>query len=165
MPGVLIVDKTRIDAEITAIDTGSRLITMKTGNGNVIELVAGPDVRNFAQLRVGDRVGAEYQQVLSMNLKKGGGVRSTVEDNAEIRAKAGEKPGGAVAQKIDFVADVTAVDKKASTVTLLGARGNVVTLKINDKKVMAQIKKGDQVEGSYVQLLAILVTPNPAAAK
>ena len=66
-------------------------------------------------------------------------------------------------QEIDFVADVTDVDTANSVITILGAKGRVVKLKVRDPQVLAEIKKGDQIEGTYVQALAIAVTPSPAA--
>ena len=76
--------------------------------------------------------------------------------------KPGQKPGAVKTREVDFVADVMEVDTKTSTVTILGAKGRVVKLKIKDPAVLAEIKKGDQVEGSYVQATGIIVVPPKA---
>ena len=65
-------------------------------------------------------------------------------------------------REVDFVADVVDVDSKTGTVTILGAKGRVVKLKIKDPAVLAEIKKGDQIEGTYVQATGIIVVPPQA---
>ena len=125
-----------------------------------------PDTDAFLIARVndevGDRVIAEYAEALALKLKKGGGLRETVEKTDMQTAKPGQKPGAVKTREVDFVADVMEVDTKASTVTILGAKGRVVKLKIKDPAVLAEIKKGDQIEGSYVQATGIIVVPPKA---
>ena len=48
-------------------------------------------------------------------------------------------------------------------VTIMGAKGNKVTLKVKDTQTLAEIKTGDQIEGTYIQALAVAVLPKPAA--
>jgi hypothetical protein len=50
-----------------------------------------------------------------------------------------------------------AVNKKASTITLKGPRGNEVELKVEDKRHFDVVKKGDQVEAVYTEAVAISV--------
>ena len=101
-------------------------------------------------------------RTVTLKLKKGGGLRETVERTDMQTAKPGQKPGADKTREVDFVADVMEVDTKTSTVTILGAKGRVVKLKIKDPAVLAEIKKGDQVEGSYVQATGIIVVPPKA---
>lgn len=163
VPAAIVAETVRIDAEVLKIDAPTRLLTLKLPNGEVVEVVAGEAVRNLPQVRAGDHVLAEYQQALAMKLKKGPGVRSTTEKADGARAKAGEKPAGVAVREIDFVADVTEVDRKTGMVTILGAKGRTVKLQVQDKKVLAEIKKGDQVEGTYIQALAVAVVPKTAS--
>src|SRR5262245_5164228 len=66
----------RISASVEAIDPATRTLTLKGPRGNVVDLVAGPEVKNFGQIKVGDSVVVRYVQALSLELKKGGaGIR------------------------------------------------------------------------------------------
>lgn len=163
VPAAIVAETMRIDAEVLKIDLPTRQLTLKLPNGEVVEVVADEAVRNLPQVRAGDHVLAEYRQALAMKLKKGPGVRSTSEKTEGARAKAGEKPAGMVVREIDFVADVIEVDNKSGMVTIRGAKGRTVKLQVQDKKVLAEIKKGDQVEGTYVQALAVAVVPKAAS--
>ncbi len=161
-PGAVIADTTRVEAEVIGVDKKSRTVTLKGPEGNIFDVTVGKAVKNLPQIKVGDRVIAEYAEALALKLKKGGGLRETVEKTDMQTAKPGQKPGAVKTREVDFVADVVDVDTKAGTVTILGAKGRVVKLKIKDPAVLAEIKKGDQVEGSYVQATGIIVVPPKA---
>ena len=165
-PAVIAGDVVKAEAEVVGIDKKTRTVTLKGEDGNVFDVVVGKEAKNFKQIRVGDRVIAEHMEVLTMELKKGGGLRETVEKDIDETAKPGQRPGAIRGREIDFVADVKSVDTKASTITILGAKGRVVKLHVKDPKVMAEVKEGDQVKGTYVVATGIVVVaPKAKAAK
>lgn len=157
-PGVAGAAKTvGITATITAIDPKKREVTLKGPQGNEVVVEAGSRVRNFSQMKVGDQVDVEYVEALTLELKKGGGqpvARTT--DAAGGRAKEGKMPAGAAGHKVTVVADVVNVDPQTQTVTLRGPE-RTVDLKVRDPKQFALIAKGDQVEATYAQALAVKV--------
>ena len=57
-----------------------------------------------------------------------------------------------------IVADVVAVDPATQTVTLKGPK-HTVDLRVRDPKQFALIAKGDQVQATYTEAVAIAVTP------
>src|SRR4051812_7055923 len=70
-PGKGVVTNTvRMTATVEAIDTASRTVTLKGPGGNLVPIVAGPEVKNFDQIKVGDRVLVRYAEALSLELKK-----------------------------------------------------------------------------------------------
>ena len=165
-PGMIAGDVVKAEAEVIGIDKKTRTLTLKGEDGNVFDVVVGKEAKNFKQIRVGDRVVAEHMEALAMELKKGGGLRETVEKNIDETAKPGQKPGAIRGREIDFVADVKSVDAKAGTVTILGASGRMYKLKVKDPKVMAEVKEGDQVKGTYVVATGIaVVAPKAKSAK
>ncbi len=161
-PGAVIADTTRVEAEVIGVDKKSRTVTLKGPEGNIFDVTVGKAVKNLPQIKVGDRVIAEYAEALALKLKKGSGLRETVEKTDMQTAKPGQKPGAVKTREVDFVADVVDVDTKAGTVTILGAKGRVVKLKIKDPAVLAEIKQGDQIEGTYIQATALVVMPAKA---
>jgi hypothetical protein len=132
---------------------------LKGPQGNEVVVTAGPDVKNFDSLKVGDRVDVEYVEALTLELKKGGGLivsRSTTTDSAS--AKPGETPGGAKGRQVTVVADVVAVNPATQTVTLKGPQ-RTVDLRIPDPEQFKRIAKGDQVEATYTQAVGLAVRP------
>ena len=148
---------------VTSVDPATRIIGLKRANGEPLEVVAGPEVKNLDQIKVGDNVVSRHTLALVMELIKGGnGIRERVESSDSGSAKPREKPEAYSAKKIAFVADVKKVDKKKQVVTLLGATNNTVLLKIRDPEQLKLIKKGDQIEGVYAEAVSISVEAAPA---
>ena len=159
-PGKAGVAKTvNVTATITAIDKATRDVTLRGPNGNELTITAGPDLRNFDKLKVGDQVDANYVEALTLQLVKGGGqiVARTKQVGAE-RAKPGAQPAGAVGRQVTIVADVVGLDPSTQTVTLKGPQ-RTVELVVRDPEQFKRVAKGDQVEATYTQALAITVEP------
>lgn len=163
-PGVAGAAQTvAVTAQITAIDAASRAVTLKGPRGNEIVVTAGPQVQNFANMKVGDRVNVEYVEALTLELKKGGGKAVARTDQIGAKgAKPGDKPAGLAGRQTTIVADVIDVNAQTQTLTLRGPQ-RTVELKVADPRQFALVAKGDQVEATYTEALAIAVTP--AAAK
>lgn len=163
-----IVRAAEISAQVVAIDKATRTVTLKGPQGNAVDIVAGDEVKNFDQIKLGDFVVARYAQALTLELRKTKvkAGEPTVTEGA-ARAKPGERPAVAGAREVTAIADVIGVDAKKSTITLKGPRGNVVTLDVKNPDQFKVVKKGDQVEVTYTEALALSVepAPKPAAAK
>jgi ribosomal protein L6P/L9E len=146
-----------ITSTITVIDKGTRDITLKGPQGNEVTLTAGPEVKNFDNLKVGDQVIAQYVEALTLELKKGGGMAvGRTEKAGAAGGEPGKMPAGAAGRRVTIVADVVDVDAAKQTVTLRGPK-RTVELKVPDPEQFKRIAKGDQVEATYTQALAISV--------
>ena len=158
-PGKAMVVQT---VEATAIVTGivkeTRTITLK-GPRRSFDVVADDRVKNFDQIRVGQKVSVQYQRALSLELKKLRGAVGASGSEIMIRAKPGEQPAGLVGRSITVLADVVAVDPKKNIISLKGPRGNIVDLQVQNPDQFKVVKKGDQVEAIYAEALAVAVTP------
>jgi Cu/Ag efflux protein CusF len=163
-PGkVGVAETVKITATITAIDKATRDITLKGPQGGEVTLTAGPEVKKFDQLKVGDQVNAQYVEALTLELKKGGGMPVVrTEKSDAVSAKAGEAPARAAGRQVTIVADVIALDPAKQTITLRGPQ-RTVNLVVSDPAQFKLIAKGDQVEAKYTQAVAIAV--EPAATK
>ncbi len=163
-----IVAAAEISAQVMAIDKATRTLTLKGPKGDSVDIVAGDEVKNFDQIKLGDFVVARYAQALSLELKKTRVAAGEPTVREEVgKAKPGERPAVGGARQVTALADVTAVDPQKSTITLKGPRGNVVTLNVRNPDQFKVVKKGDQVEVTYTEALALSVepAPKPAAAK
>lgn len=160
-PGHAAVNRTvQIRATVEHIDPDTRTVILKTQHKKIIEVELGDEVRNFDQLKVGDVVTTTYRESLGLSLKKNGGDAASIEEKPTMeRSPAGSKPGGSVGRQLTVVADVIAVHPQSSMVTLKGPKGNTVDLLVEDPKQFADIKKGDQVQATYTDALAISVEP------
>ena len=151
-----------VSASIVGIDKATRTVTLKNPKGDVFDIVASDEVKNFDQIKVGDVVVARYAQALTLELKetKVAAGDPVVREEA-AKAKAGERPAVVGARQVTVIADVVAVDPKASTISLKGPKGKVVVVDVRNPEQFKVVKKGDQVEVTYTEALALSVEPVP----
>jgi len=159
----------QVSAEVIGIEKATRTLTLKGPKGEVVHLVASDEVKNFDQIKLGDRVLARYAEALTLELKKPGTAASdavTVREDA-ARAKPGERPAVAGARQVSALVKVVAVDPKASTIRVKGPKGNETTLNVQNPDQFKVVKKGDLIEVTYTEAIALSVEPasKPAAAK
>ena len=146
-------------ATITAVDKATRDITLKGPQGREMTITAGPEVKNFDQLKVGDQVDMQYVEALTLQLRKQGDkVVAKTEKTDAVGAKKGETPGGAVGRQVTVVANVVAVDPAKQVVTLKGPN-QTVDLRVQDPAQFKNIAVGDQVEATFTQAFAVAVEP------
>jgi len=159
-PGKVGVTQTvDVSATITAIDKSSRTITLKGPKGDELKIEAGPEVKNFDQLKVGDVVDIRYRETLALELKKGGGMKvEKTEKAGAVGAKPGATPAGVVGRQVTVVGDVIKVDAATQTVTVKGPQ-RTVGLKVHDPEQFKLIAVGDQIQATYTEALALAVTP------
>jgi hypothetical protein len=159
-PGKGMVTRTiQVSAQVVGIDSRTRTVTLKGPEGKVADIVAGPEVRNFDQIRTGDMVVVRYVQAFSLELRKTTGSRDLAVAAAGARAAPGERPAAAVAGQVTAVADVVAVDPANMVITLKGPRGNIVDLHVKNPDHFKVVNKGDQVLVTYTEAMALSVEP------
>jgi hypothetical protein len=146
-------------ATITAIDAATRAITLKGQQGREMTVIAGPEVKNFDRLHAGDKVGLKYVEAVMVELKKGGGLPvARTEQAGAGTAAPGQAPGGAAGRRVTVVGDVIALDPATQMVTVRGPQ-RTVEVKVEDPAQFKLISKGDQLQATYVEAVAVDVTP------
>ena len=164
-PAVVVADSYSAQAEVTAVDYTARTVTLRTEDGTTDTIKIGAEVKNFGQLKKGDKIMAKYSQALSVTLKKKGSPAYVQERKDGVAAEPGQKPAAAAMREVTFAADITKIDHKSGALTVKGPKGRVVDLKVQDPSVLTGYTIGDQVEGSFLEVVALgAVTPAAAPA-
>jgi hypothetical protein len=150
---------------IEAIDAKTRTLQIKLGSGEMRSVQVGDEVRNFDQLKVGDKVKAKYIESLTLELKKGDTAVVGRSESASLdRSKPGAKPGGTAVRELTVVADVVNVDAQKKVVSVKNDKGEMIDLDIQDPKQLALIQKGDKIKATYTVAVAVAVEPASAPA-
>jgi len=144
-------------ATVEAIDLEKRIVTLRRADGNIFDLIVGPEVRNLPQVKVGDEVVVKYYQSIAVQVTKPGAAEGSQVKEAVARAKPGEKPGGVIAKQVTVTATVEKIDKKKMIATLKGAEGKVVDVKVRNPKNLENVNVGDQVVITYTEAMAVSV--------
>jgi hypothetical protein len=115
-------------------------------------------VKRLDEVKVGDTVDVEHYEALTLALdKQEGAAPAAAAGSVDARTEKGELPGGARVTKVKISAKVTAIDEKASRVTLTGPEGRSVVLDVDPDR-LAKLQVGDIVEAVYTQAFAVAVS-------
>jgi hypothetical protein len=154
-------DVIEASAKIEAIDAPNRLLSIR-GPGGPATILAGPEVRNFDQIRVGDEVKMTYTAAVGAAITKSKATPTTTYDAAAVAAPIGAKPAGAVGATVSTTVQIESVDTSFDAVTFKRPDGFSRTIAVSSpeaKKFIRTLKKGDMVDVTYTEALAISVVP------
>jgi hypothetical protein len=158
LPGRLEGELVVVTAIVKAIDTKNRVVTLKTPDGKEANVVCGPEVRNFAQIRVGDEVKTAFMETVELFVTgKGEPLAERTTDVA--RAPLGSRPGFAAIDQVEVRASVVSIDYQTREVALKGPEGKVVKVKAGPEvKRLNEVKKGDSVVARLTRAISIEVS-------
>jgi len=160
LPSKVEIEAITAGATITAVDQAKRTFTVTGKGGKSHDFTAGPDMQNFGQMKVGDRVEASYVEELSISVNKSGMKPKLEEKTSVARAEKGGRPGMILTNSKEVVGIVTAIDHKARSFTVQGPRGNDFSATAKpDVKGFENVAKGDNVVINYKQTLTIADLP------
>jgi ribosomal protein S17 len=159
-----ISEAVEMQATVTAIDLKTRMVTLKGPEGDETTIHVDKRARNLPQVKVGDIVKVAYVQHVAWQVREPGAAAPGGDVGAEaaaVRAEPGQKPAGAVGQRVTFAATIEAIDLAKGTVTLKGPQGNSQTIKARNPANLKKVKVGDVVDITYTEALASKVEAAP----
>ena len=154
-----------VSATVEAIDLDKRLLELRDGDQTVTVQVS-PEVRNLEQVKVGDRVVVRFFEAFAAQLRKKGESETIGDVDAvagSTRAPAGDKPGAAVGNTVTTTVVIEAVDRTDHSITFTGPTGMTRTVTVDDpqaQQFIGKLRKGDEVELTYSEALAVTVEPS-----
>jgi Cu/Ag efflux protein CusF len=147
-----------ISATINAIDETNRLVTLAFEDGTVNTVLAGPEVRRFNELKVGDKVTFRYHASAVLQLHKAGETALTSSAKEGIERSTGSKPGATMAQQVTAIVTVEAIDPVLPSITVKTDDGSRVTYHVENKKNLEGVSVGDRIEITFTRALMISVS-------
>jgi hypothetical protein len=149
-----------VTATVEKIDLKTRRVTLKGPDGTLNTIKVGPEVQNLPQVKKGDQVVVSYYESIGYEVKRKGTAEPGVAAAGEAaRAEPGQKPAAVAANAVTVTTTITAIDKKAGTVTLTLPDGETSVVKVRDPTNLDRVAKGDLVEITYTEAVAIAVEP------
>jgi hypothetical protein len=165
-PNAMVVDALVTDnlfqlyeGTVTKIDKKTRTIFFKNSEGES-KFVAGPEIKNFDQIKTGDRLSVTYEIAVAIELikTKSDGIRSKVETSTEITSKPGEKPTRTISNTTTIIADIINVDRAKKLVSVKGPSGKVTVVTVKNPLLLADVNVGEQVRVIYFDAMAGSIT-------
>ena len=147
---------------IIAIDKKTREVKLRNEAGDTLTVVAGPEVKNFAKVKVKDVVKLNIKEHATIEISTSPAMPDT-QDVSVTSAQPGEEPHGKVTAWARRTATILEIDKATSIVTLKGQDGNTFTAKAKEKKTLDQVKVGDLVVFTMTKTVATSLVKATAA--
>jgi len=153
-----------VSATVVSVDQATRMLGLQGDDGSTSNFAVGEEVKNFPQIRVGDKVVVSYYRGIAAELQPKGTPLSKKVDQLDMTtgAQAGSKPGAGVGSAVRATVVIETVNMVDNTVTFKRPDGSSRTLPVKSpegQNFIAKLKKGDQVEVLYIEAVAIEVRP------
>lgn len=130
VPGGVTTEVAQIHAVVSAINHTERNFTLEDEQGHRRTFQASPEMVNFPQLKVGDRVNATVALEQLVFLREPSDEAQDGAAGVLATTPAGAKPGMLLAETLEITAVVKAIDTTQHTATLEFADGSRKTVKV-----------------------------------
>lgn len=157
VPGGIIVETTNIRATVVALDATLRTVTIAVKDGRQKTLKCGPEVINFDQIHIGDRVKATIKSELVLALAGADTPPIDAGVAAVALAPKGDKPGGVMTEMQEYTATVTTINQRRREVTLRLPDDSTRTFAVRPDVDLSQRKAGEKVAVRVTVAVAISV--------
>jgi Cu/Ag efflux protein CusF len=143
---------------IEAIDSTAREVTLKI-DGELYSFTAGPEVKRFSELKVGQKLTAEYREAVLYEIRQPGASAPAAAFGGQasgVRGKAVKPSGAIVRQQVASVV-VTAIDPKTPSITILTNDARTVTVRVEHPERLKAVKVGDKIDITYTQAFQVRI--------
>ena len=156
---IVVAEKYSImEGVVTKIDAANRTATLKNDQGET-QFVAGPGVKNFKQIKVGDQLNVSFEIGVAVELLNSkGNIRSEKQTTTVTTAPAGDKPAGTISNSTTVITDVMEIDKAKRNISVKGMDVEIHVIHVKNKKLFSQIALHDQIKVVYFDQMKAVVT-------
>ena len=141
-------------AAVEAIDAPSRTVTLRRSDGTVVTIVAGPEIKRFEEVKIGDKVTARYYENMVIRIRRPG----EPEVDTKATGTTGSEqvlPGGTKARQRILPATITAIDMNKPSITFTAEKDWKYTSTVQDLSALAAVKVGDKVEVVWTEAMLV----------
>jgi len=154
-PVALAIDTVTATDTVKAVDYKTRTVTLESPNGATETYYALPNMVNFDQIHIGDKVRATVTDALAVSVRKAGTPTNVGDTVAVALAPKGAKPGMFVANTQEATSKIVDVNRATRTITLAELAGGPKTVKLGPDVNVSDLKKGDDVVVRYTDALVL----------
>ena len=139
---------------VEAIDPATRAVTLKKADGTFVTTVAGPDIKRFEEVKVGDKITARYYENIVVRVKQPG-EPDVVSATKGTTGSAQDLPGGTRARQLTITATIAGIDPNTPSITFTGPNGWKYTSRVQDTEALAKVKVGDKVDIVWTEAMLV----------
>jgi hypothetical protein len=146
-------------AVVETVDQKTREVRLRAANGELVDLVAGPEIRNLPQLAVGDRVRVTYYESVAARMAEPGAGGPTTAAAVAGRAPQGQKPAGLLGATVNMVVTMVSYDPASAVATFTTPEGTTESVVVHPamRAFAAARKPGDRVDVQLTSAVAVSI--------
>jgi hypothetical protein len=150
-------------ATVKALNVKERLVVLADAEGNVRIVEAGPKVKNFDQIAIGDVVTTEFYESVALQIAAPDAEPMKTEDIEVITAAKGDKPGMVAIGIVSEVVEVVGVDRDYNILKYRAPGKQVAILKVDPSvSDLSKLKPGVKILVTRTEAVAVSVDkPKP----
>jgi hypothetical protein len=156
-----IVHEVTAEASVRSVDAATRMIELERADGARILVIAGPEVRNFDQIAVGDTVTARYAETISA--RQLGPNEIALEPGVIVAAgaaEAGARPAVAIGAGLALTVTVESLDFNENLIVFTDPSGALHAVRPQTgtgRTFIKKLKVGDRVELMFTEEVMLSV--------
>lgn len=159
-PQIVAGNSVTLAAEVVALDTAARRVTLKGPFGGLISGEVSPEVGDLSKIKLGDLVTASYYEAVAASMQRKGDKPLVVA--ADVAGKA--EPGKTVrsSKTVSATATVFSVDAPGNALVLQDADKTLHAIDVERPEFRAKLKDlraGDTIDIIYSEALVTGLTP------
>ena len=146
---------------VTDIAKETRDVTLKGPDGELATITAGPEIKRFDEISVGDIITFDFYTYLKAEFRAPTSAELAepfVVLEGEGKAPEGEAPAGAVGEMVKAVVTIEILNRPQMLATVEGPNGNYLTIPMQDAAFMEQLHIGQVVILTYAEAIAVSLT-------
>jgi len=166
-PGKLEAVSMHVTSTVENIDYKTRKVTLKSSNGSLLTVVAGPEIQRLDEVKKGDLLEVEYLESIAVSVHKPDEKTEPGDSAYSVLVRnPSQSPSGKKIETETITATVDMIDAQKRVAELVDADGNRVRVAIAPEvQRLDQVKKGDIVVVKYTRTVALSVhKPEPKQA-
>jgi hypothetical protein len=146
-------------AVVENVDQTTREVRLQTMDGKQLTVLAGPEVRNLAQVSAGDTVRLTYYESVAATMAEPGATAPATTSVVSGRAPEGSKPAGFVGSTTDMVVELVHYDSATGVATVKTPDGVTKQVMVNPamRAFAAARQPGDRVAVQFTDAMAVSI--------
>ena len=150
-------------AIVETVNAQERSVLLRGQEGTLATIILGPEVRNFAQIRPGDRVVTTVTDSIAVSFARPDGRGPVASAEAVARAPQGERPAIAYADAQRVRVRIEGIDLGRNSVAFVDPAGTRREVRVQTpqmRRFMRTLSPGDEVDVVFMETISIRVVPS-----
>ena len=146
-------------AVVEKVDQSTREVRLRMMDGQELTVLAGPEVRNLAQVSAGDTVRLTYYESVAARMAEPDAGGPSTTSVVSGRAPEGSKPAGVIGATTDMVVEFVAYHPATGVVTFLTPNGATRQALVNPamREFAAARRPGDRIAVQITSAVAVSI--------